>query len=254
MVDTDKFPQEPQTNTPETLQVNTAEIGAITAEQELGYHDEASLAVKGIASRIALIRAGRAEKRADKIERVIDVDTHIHDLHHGRVTDPSTTDEGSGFDGSSMTRRERKRALKSMVKAKDAEWDQKTADRIKSANSGLGRVSIRTKRRLRKGIEDRALTGQSTVKEMHTNKELVKLGGHLIRDGDTQRIMRSKPVRSVVKANRKAATSAKRSLITIDTKKSEQRVTDKRDKAERLRRQVAERQQIQDDAEEQSAN
>ena len=254
MVDTDKFPQEQQTNTPETTQINDAEVSARTAEQELESQEAASIAVKGIASRIGLIRARRAEKHADRIERAIDVDTHIHDLHHGRVTDPSTIDESSSFDVSSMTRQERKRAMKSMIKAKDAEWDQKTADRIKSANSGLGRVSKRTKRELRRDIEDRALTGQSTVKEMHTNKELVKLGSHLIIDGETQRIERSKPVRRVVRANRKAATAAKRSLITLDTGKSEQRAIDKRDKAERLRRQVAERQQIQDDTEEESVN
>lgn len=245
MVDTDNFPQEQQSNTPETVQTNTTEISEITAEQELNNQDEASLAVRGIASRIALIRAGRAEKRADKIDRKIEVDTHIHGLQHGLVSDPSITDRSSG-----LTRQERKRALKSMVKAKDAEWDQKTADRIKSANSGLGRVSIRTKRRLRRGIEDRALSGQSTVKEMHINKELVKLGGHLIIDGETQRIERSKPVRRVVRANRRAAAAAKRSLIKLDTDKNEQRAIDKRDKAESLRRQVAERQQLQDDAEE----
>lgn len=230
MENPEQFPQEQQTNIPET---------EAHREQEVANHDAAVIAVHGIASHIRQGLAGATDLWANKIERKVEVTEHIHDLHHGRVGDAPVTDqETSAFDVSTMTRRERRRAMKSVVKAQDAEWDRKTAERKESANRGKGRVPRRTKRSLSREVEDRALTGEMSLKEMQTNKELIKLGGHVIVDGEPRKISKAKPVRTVVRAHKRADVADKRSLRVIDTSKQEGRIADKRDKADEHRRQA----------------
>lgn len=223
-------PLQQQQVQPETQQ-------GLVAEHEALHRSAAEIAMNGIAvfidNRLADIVeawAERAEKKADKSLQKLEGDMQKHYFLNG-AADPSDVA------ATGISRRKRRQTRRSLVKAQDAEWKRKEAENRELANGGLGRISRGDRRLLQRDMQDMGLRGEISPKEMALNRELIKLGGHVVIDGETRSISAAKPRLEVTRAYKRADRADARSLRTLDIQEREEAIAKKRrDAAELYRR------------------